>query len=396
MKVTRKTKLVFSLNSFNSQLSLNFQDSNHQRNKKITYKIHPKPEPKEIKYSIPLSKEEIFKLPVIKPAIGQINTTVYHRIPKYLKYSEKFLKNDGQEELRKKYPTETVFTTTKSNSLVKESILHNYDASYYKITEQLITQNFPTYCGIANLIMILNALGIDPKRRWKGIWRWYDEDVLHCVHHETIKNHGINLDELNQIARCNGLYSMYFRPDENEEKTNEILTEIIKNGITNNSEIKKEDLYNTEYFLNKEISSGVTHSKNNYYCQRYNTSLESSNENKENKENEEKKEKYSYKSNEYKQANKLLFELCCETSSKRENLYCLVSHSRKYLKQTGNGHFSIVTLMHPIKKLILFLEVARFKYKSIWLTTDNAYDSLFMKDSTSKLPRGFMMVGKYF
>jgi glutathione gamma-glutamylcysteinyltransferase len=35
--------------------------------------------------------------------------------------------------------------------------------------------------------MVLNALQVDPQKRWKGIWRWYSEDVLHCSDTDVMK-----------------------------------------------------------------------------------------------------------------------------------------------------------------------------------------------------------------
>lgn len=33
-------------------------------------------------------------------------------------------------------------------------------------------QDEPAYCGLASLAMTLNTLSIDPRRTWKGPWRW--------------------------------------------------------------------------------------------------------------------------------------------------------------------------------------------------------------------------------
>ena len=33
----------------------------------------------------------------------------------------------------------------------------------------------PYTCGQSTLIMILNALAIDPKKTWKLSWRWWSE-----------------------------------------------------------------------------------------------------------------------------------------------------------------------------------------------------------------------------
>jgi glutathione gamma-glutamylcysteinyltransferase len=42
------------------------------------------------------------------------------------------------------------------------------------------TQPEPAYCGLTTLVIILNALAVDPRRLWKGPWRWYEEKMLNC------------------------------------------------------------------------------------------------------------------------------------------------------------------------------------------------------------------------
>lgn len=39
-------------------------------------------------------------------------------------------------------------------------------------------QNDPAFCGLGTLVMVLNALAMDPGRVWKGIWRWYHEELV--------------------------------------------------------------------------------------------------------------------------------------------------------------------------------------------------------------------------
>jgi Phytochelatin synthase len=29
-------------------------------------------------------------------------------------------------------------------------------------------------------VQVMNALEVDPKRTWKGAWRWFSEDMLDC------------------------------------------------------------------------------------------------------------------------------------------------------------------------------------------------------------------------
>jgi hypothetical protein len=47
------------------------------------------------------------------------------------------------------------------------------------VTNRFLTQNEPAFCGLGTLCMILNALEIDPQRKWKGPWRWYEQEVCY-------------------------------------------------------------------------------------------------------------------------------------------------------------------------------------------------------------------------
>ena len=40
---------------------------------------------------------------------------------------------------------------------------------FFKLISYYQTQSEPAYCGLATLSMVLNALSIDPGRKWKGI-----------------------------------------------------------------------------------------------------------------------------------------------------------------------------------------------------------------------------------
>jgi glutathione gamma-glutamylcysteinyltransferase len=43
--------------------------------------------------------------------------------------------------------------------------------------------------------MVLNALDIDPNKPWKGIWRWFSEEILHCTTSEVMKR-GMTLEQI--------------------------------------------------------------------------------------------------------------------------------------------------------------------------------------------------------
>jgi len=76
---------------------------------------------------------------------------------------------------------------------------------YFKLSEQFITQSEPAYCGLTTLAMVLNTLGIDPRRTWKGVWRWYVEDMLGCCTLlSDVAENGTTFREIADLARCNG------------------------------------------------------------------------------------------------------------------------------------------------------------------------------------------------
>ena len=94
--------------------------------------------------------------------------------------------------------------------LFGESLAQGYMHNYFSLAEQFTTQSEPSYCGPASLIMVLNALHIDPQKPWKGIWRWFNEEILNCTDKEQMLR-GIDLDQMTLLARCNGLHTQTFR-----------------------------------------------------------------------------------------------------------------------------------------------------------------------------------------
>lgn len=68
------------------------------------------------------------------------------------------------------------------------------------------TQSEPAYCGLATLVLVLNALAVDPRQNWKGPWRWYEEQMLNCcLDLEDVKSTGITLRDFRCLAHCQGL-----------------------------------------------------------------------------------------------------------------------------------------------------------------------------------------------
>jgi hypothetical protein len=80
------------------------------------------------------------------------------------------------------------------------------EGSYWDLAENFNTQADPALCGPASLAMALNSLSIDPGRRWKGVWRWFDQELLGCCKPTSeMKKNGVTLPELSSLAICNGV-----------------------------------------------------------------------------------------------------------------------------------------------------------------------------------------------
>jgi len=97
------------------------------------------------------------------------------------------------------------FSSPGGRQIFVEALADGTAESFFKLIEQFHTQDEPAYCGLASLAMVLNALAIDPRRPWKGPWRWFSEDLLDCCEPlERIREHGIAMGKLACLARCNG------------------------------------------------------------------------------------------------------------------------------------------------------------------------------------------------
>jgi len=56
----------------------------------------------------------------------------------------------------------------KLQQLFAEALANGNMEGFFKLISYYQTQSEPAFCGLATLAMVLNALGIDPGRKWKG------------------------------------------------------------------------------------------------------------------------------------------------------------------------------------------------------------------------------------
>lgn len=97
------------------------------------------------------------------------------------------------------------FSSEEGRTLFREALACGTMEGFFTLAEQFHTQAEPAFCGLGTLVMVLNALEIDPGRTWKGPWRWYAEEHLDCCRSlEDVARDGITLTQLACLARCHG------------------------------------------------------------------------------------------------------------------------------------------------------------------------------------------------
>ncbi|KAK9767574.1 hypothetical protein K7432_002545 [Basidiobolus ranarum] len=200
------------------------------------------------------------------------------------------------------------FASTEGKELFKETLNEGNLESYFTLIQQFDTQNDPAFCALSSLTIVLNTLEVDPKRQWKGVWRWYSDEMLDCCRSlEQVRETGVTLPEFSCLAKCNGL----------DEQTN------------------RADLTTKDKFWDDLIKV-----------------------------------------------------------SQSSDTLMVVAYHRKTLGQTGSGHYSPVAGVNQKKKMVLILDVARFKYPVYWVPFELLWDSLNPIDSETGKPRGYILLKK--
>ncbi|PKA60595.1 Glutathione gamma-glutamylcysteinyltransferase 1 [Apostasia shenzhenica] len=102
-------------------------------------------------------------------------------------------------------PPAIEFASAEGKQLFSEALESGTMEGFFKLIAYFQTQSEPAYCGLASLSMVLNALSIDPGRKWKGPWRWFDESMLDCCQPlDKVKEEGITFGKVACLAYCSG------------------------------------------------------------------------------------------------------------------------------------------------------------------------------------------------
>ncbi|KAK8452651.1 hypothetical protein SEVIR_5G144600v4 [Setaria viridis] len=112
-------------------------------------------------------------------------------------------------------PPAVDFTSPDGKRLFSEALEGGTMEGFFSLASCFQTQSEPAFCGLASLAVVLNALAIDPGRRWKGPWRWFDESMLDCCEPlDKIKAEGITFGKVACLAHCSGADVRPFRANQ--------------------------------------------------------------------------------------------------------------------------------------------------------------------------------------
>ena len=70
----------------------------------------------------------------------------------------------------------------------------------------------------------------------------------------------------------------------------------------------------------------------------------------------------------------------------------VANYDRKLLGQKGGGHISPLGAYEPRQDRVLILDVARYRYPAVWVTTADLWRSIRTVDSSSGVSRGVVVV----
>ncbi|XP_062190287.1 glutathione gamma-glutamylcysteinyltransferase 1-like isoform X2 [Phragmites australis] len=109
-------------------------------------------------------------------------------------------------------PPAVDFSSPEGKRLFAEALAAGTMEGFFSLVSCFQTQSEPAFCGLASLAVVLNALSIDPGRRWKGPWRWFDESMLDCCEPlDKVKAQGISFGKVACLAHCSGADVQSFR-----------------------------------------------------------------------------------------------------------------------------------------------------------------------------------------
>jgi glutathione gamma-glutamylcysteinyltransferase len=257
------------------------------------------------------------------------------------------------------------FSSRQGRQRLANSLATNGLKSFFALMEQHVTQTEPAYCGLATLMMALNALAVDPLTTWKGPWRWYAEEhmVNCCLDLTRVQLHGVTLSVFAGIATCQGLSVQVTYADDDEEEND------------HGHEVDGQDDDDKDDDETNDESSSLA---------RFRRAVELACV-----ENDRDNQK-----NIGKDAVPLDHEEDTSLTAAAISLdtVLVVSYSRQVLGQTGTGHFSPIVAYDHITDSVLIADTARFKYGAHWVHLPLLFRAMRPIDPDTGRSRGYVLL----
>ena len=131
------------------------------------------------------------------------------------------------------------FSSERGRGYFAEAMASGHMLPYFPLIEQFVTQEEPTFCGLGTLTMVMNALRIDPRRRWHDEsgpgWRWWSDEMFptSCSGSlDRIRAAGITMDEFATLASANGAAVTMRRPTDAGESLESFRAAIVDAAST--------------------------------------------------------------------------------------------------------------------------------------------------------------------
>jgi glutathione gamma-glutamylcysteinyltransferase len=231
--------------------------------------------------------------------------------------------------------------------------------SFFALMEQHTTQTEPAYCGLATLVMALNALAVDPLRTWKGPWRWYAEEAMVncCLDLKSVQAEGVTLAVFAGIANCQGLsvqvtYAAAAPDDGDEDEDETVSLERFRRAV------EMACVENDHHYDNPD-DSPLLPTASAVAATTTTTTPPI---------------------------------ITDEAAAVSLDTVLVVSYSRKVLGQTGSGHFSPIVAYDRLTDSVLIADTARFKYGAHWVHLPLLFAAMRPIDPDTGRSRGYVLL----
>lgn len=137
------------------------------------------------------------------------------------------------------------FTSAAGRRLFLDSAKSDTLRAYYPLTSHRGPQGEASLQGLSTLAVILNALGVDPRRVWKWPWRWYSEPMLASTVPTTSSHYAAagaaaapslgscaTLEEFSALAASQGVQAMVHYAAEGSAASEEALRSAARSTST--------------------------------------------------------------------------------------------------------------------------------------------------------------------